>query len=98
MADEDHQPAEYKDFELAYEQRLNLKEIERCIHENCYVNETMCREHIDLLENMDSEVASAIENERRVGRYNATAKHDLEKIRKLLRTLEGKLDEFDKTP
>jgi DNA-binding transcriptional MerR regulator len=92
---DDSQPSEYKDFELPYEARMNLKEIERCLREEKYATEEMCREHIDLLENLDTEVASAIENERRVGRYNATAKHDLDKIRKFLRQLEGKLNEFD---
>ena len=86
---------EYRDYEIPYEAKLNLKEIERCLREGRYNSETMCREHIDLLENLEAEVSVAMENERKIGRYNATLKHDQERIRTLLKKLETKLTEFD---
>jgi hypothetical protein len=90
-----HDSHEYQDFEIPYEAKLNIKEIERCLRNGLYDSETMVREHLDLLENLDSEVTMAIESEKRIGRYNATLKHDQDKVRKLMRDLEKKLGEFD---
>ena len=86
---------EYQDFELPYEARLNLKEIERCLRNDLYGEEQMCREHIDLLENMDAEVTTAMENERRIGRMNITLQHDQKKIHNMLRELREKLRQLD---
>ncbi len=90
-----HESRGYADYELPLEARMNIKEIERCIKQDLYEEETMCREHMDLLENIDAEMTNALDAERRIGRYNATLKHDQDKVRKLLKQLEEKLGELD---
>lgn len=85
---------EYVDYEIPLEARSNLKEIERCIKKALYKDDKMVRDHIDLLENLDAEIATALANEARLGRTNVTARHDLEHVRKLLKDLEAKMEEF----
>jgi hypothetical protein len=85
----------YTDYEIPFEARLNIKEIEKCLREGRYNTEEMVREHLDLLENLDAEVTNALESERKIGRYNATLKHDQDKVRKLVKQLEQKLNEVD---
>jgi len=85
---------EYQDFEIPLEARENIKEIERCLAKSLYKNERMIRDHIDLLENLDTEASNALQNEARIGRNNVTLKHDMEHIRSLLKQLELKLNEL----
>jgi hypothetical protein len=90
-------PAEthhYQDYEIPLEARENMKEIERCLKKGLYKDEHMIREHIDLLENLDADITTALSNETRLGRTNVTAKHDLEHARKLLKQLEEELSKF----
>jgi hypothetical protein len=95
MPDDLPEGHEYVDYEIPYEARLNIKEIEKGLKQGNYTDETTVREHLDLLENLDTEVTQAMESERRIGRYNATLKHDQDKIRKLVKQLEDKLKELD---
>ena len=95
-----HESHAYQDYELPYEAKLNIKEIERCLRTNKYGADTeperMIREHLDLLENLDTEITTSLETEKRIGRYNATLKHDQDKVRNLMKQLELKLAELDK--
>lgn len=86
---------EYQDYEIPYEARLNLKEIERCLRNKLYASEEMCRDHIDLLENLDAEMTVATENERRIGRHNVTLQHDQTKVRNMLKELRTLLRDLD---
>ena len=95
MVDDLPEGHQYEDFEITYEDRLNLKEIQRCLEENEYTEERDIRDHIDLLENLDSQITGALEIERRLARNNLTAKHDQATVQRLMRELMQKLIELD---
>lgn len=85
---------EYQDYEIPLESRKNLEEIERCLKKELYPDEQRVRDHLDTLENIDTDLTNALGAENRIGRYNATAKHDQNHVRRLMKQLEQKLDEF----
>lgn len=93
--DERPSSKEYQDYEVPLEARNNLKEVEICLKRGMYDSEQMVREHLDLLEDLNTDITNALETEKKIGRYNATASTDQQKVMKLIRELETKLREFE---